>query len=268
MSLKGFTGKITIPKKPIKEAISVPSITKTKKIGKAKEESTAGEILQKAINTLSGIKTDNKNMISNILKKLDMSYDTIPNMQQKDLLYNLVTETLINKDKDDIINKMKEIIDEIDLEDLKFDLVFEKLMDIFPDEKEIVISRKNELNIAYKNYISQDQNKFVTFPDIDDIKADPNNILNEIVEITNNFDKNDSYINNLYKHLPSLERNRINYYIQKDIFRNKPLITKGLYKCKKCGSDRTVDFSYQIRSGDEPMTIFIDCLDCKYHWKD
>jgi transcription elongation factor S-II len=71
----------------------------------------------------------------------------------------------------------------------------------------------------------------------------------------------------MYEFLPSLENNRINFRIDKDIFRNKPLLGKGLYKCNRCGSDDTEDREKQTRSADEPMTVFVSCRNCGHKWK-
>ena len=44
-------------------------------------------------------------------------------------------------------------------------------------------------------------------------------------------------------------------------------VSSGVYKCRKCGGDKTTQFEMQTRSADEPMTIFITCLNCDYQWK-
>ena len=40
-----------------------------------------------------------------------------------------------------------------------------------------------------------------------------------------------------------------------------------MFTCKKCKSKKTTYYEMQTRSADEPMTIFITCLDCGKHWK-
>lgn len=74
-------------------------------------------------------------------------------------------------------------------------------------------------------------------------------------------------VNGLYDSLPSLEINRINFNIEKDIFRNKPLLGKGLFKCKWCKSNNTEDYELQTRSADEPSTVKVNCRDCGKQWK-
>jgi len=41
----------------------------------------------------------------------------------------------------------------------------------------------------------------------------------------------------------------------------------SLFTCKKCGSKKCTYYELQIRSADEPATIFITCLECGKHWK-
>lgn len=66
----------------------------------------------------------------------------------------------------------------------------------------------------------------------------------------------------LYDVLPSLKNNRINFDIEKDIFRNKPLLGKGLFKCKYCGSDNTEDYEVQTRRADEGAWVKVICRAC------
>lgn len=40
-----------------------------------------------------------------------------------------------------------------------------------------------------------------------------------------------------------------------------------MFKCSKCKSNRTTYRTAQIRSADEPETIFVTCLDCGKKWK-
>lgn len=42
---------------------------------------------------------------------------------------------------------------------------------------------------------------------------------------------------------------------------------KGLVKCRRCQSSNVLMMSKQLRSGDEPTTIFTRCIDCKETWK-
>lgn len=40
-----------------------------------------------------------------------------------------------------------------------------------------------------------------------------------------------------------------------------------MFTCKKCGKARTKYYQQQTRSADEPMTTFIQCLNCGKEWR-
>ena len=42
---------------------------------------------------------------------------------------------------------------------------------------------------------------------------------------------------------------------------------EGMHTCGKCGHKRTKTQEFQMRSSDEPMTLFITCLNCRHRWK-
>jgi transcription elongation factor S-II len=41
----------------------------------------------------------------------------------------------------------------------------------------------------------------------------------------------------------------------------------GAFQCKKCKGWKTVYYQLQTRSADEPMTTFVTCGNCGFHWK-
>ena len=41
----------------------------------------------------------------------------------------------------------------------------------------------------------------------------------------------------------------------------------SLFTCKRCMSKNCTYYELQIRSADEPATIFVSCLDCGKHWR-
>ena len=43
--------------------------------------------------------------------------------------------------------------------------------------------------------------------------------------------------------------------------------TTTMFKCSRCNKRNCSYFELQTRSADEPMTIFITCLDCGKKWK-
>ena len=42
----------------------------------------------------------------------------------------------------------------------------------------------------------------------------------------------------------------------------------GGFVCRKCKKERTSFYQMQTRSSDEPMTVFINCLDCGFRWRE
>lgn len=47
----------------------------------------------------------------------------------------------------------------------------------------------------------------------------------------------------------------------------KPVANTSMYQCRSCRSRECHSFALQTRSGDEPMTIFIRCLNCGNRWR-
>jgi len=47
----------------------------------------------------------------------------------------------------------------------------------------------------------------------------------------------------------------------------KPEAMTDTFKCRQCGSRSCSYYEVQTRSADEPMTQFINCLDCGNRWK-
>lgn len=62
-------------------------------------------------------------------------------------------------------------------------------------------------------------------------------------------------------------------HIEKKIKRDMALASSkieastDLFTCRKCKSTRCTYYELQTRSADEPMTIFVTCLDCGKHFK-
>ena len=56
--------------------------------------------------------------------------------------------------------------------------------------------------------------------------------------------------------------------------REKVMLDNGLdpskgteFKCHKCRSTKCTFYALQTRSSDEPMTLFVTCLNCGKNWK-
>lgn len=44
-------------------------------------------------------------------------------------------------------------------------------------------------------------------------------------------------------------------------------VKEGMYTCKKCKGKKTTFYEQQTRSCDEPMTVFVQCIDCGHNMK-
>lgn len=42
---------------------------------------------------------------------------------------------------------------------------------------------------------------------------------------------------------------------------------EGAFTCNRCKSKKTVYYQLQTRSSDEPMTTFVECVNCQKRWK-
>lgn len=52
--------------------------------------------------------------------------------------------------------------------------------------------------------------------------------------------------------------------------RAKPMeVAEGIFKCRRCGSEKTTSIAAQLRGADEPMTNFVTCANprCKNQWR-
>ena len=65
----------------------------------------------------------------------------------------------------------------------------------------------------------------------------------------------------------ALEEGHVKILRESTILQTEETGIKGYGKCKYCSSTELVVATKQMRSGDEPTTIFVRCILCKKGWK-
>lgn len=50
-------------------------------------------------------------------------------------------------------------------------------------------------------------------------------------------------------------------------FENNVAAATNMFTCRKCKGKNCTYYMQQVRSADEPMTIYVTCIDCSYRWK-
>jgi len=79
-------------------------------------------------------------------------------------------------------------------------------------------------------------------------------------------DENEMVNKNKRKEIQQNIDNNINS-VRSDWDEKHAPVTEGVYKCAKCGGKKTRQHEMQTRSADEPMTVFIHCVNCGNSWK-
>jgi DNA-directed RNA polymerase subunit M/transcription elongation factor TFIIS len=59
----------------------------------------------------------------------------------------------------------------------------------------------------------------------------------------------------------------IHKQLRKEYINNEKKNQDGFFKCGRCKSMKTTYYQMQTRSADEPMTVFVSCLNCERNWK-
>lgn len=60
---------------------------------------------------------------------------------------------------------------------------------------------------------------------------------------------------------------RIHKELRKEYLTREIKNQEGFFVCGRCKSNKTTYYQMQTRSADEPMTVFVSCLNCDRNWK-
>lgn len=68
---------------------------------------------------------------------------------------------------------------------------------------------------------------------------------------------------------PDMWRSLIDKKVKRDAskYTNNIQASTDMFTCNKCNSKKCYYYELQTRSADEPMTVFITCLDCGKQWR-
>ena len=102
---------------------------------------------------------------------------------------------------------------------------------------------------------------------------DPNSYIQN-TEFKNKVTSNEIDIDNIanissYDIYPEIWKELLDNKIKRDKLKYelKPEAMTDVFKCRKCNSRSCSYYEVQTRSADEPMTQFINCLDCGNRWR-
>ena len=163
----------------------------------------------------------------------------------------------------------KKVVDKIDT-----------IVNNYPKSRNIEISiYNNTIKKAREYYIIRkwDNKKFLLL------------YKNKIMSVYSNL-KNDSYIQNknlldrvknneiksrtianLENHeiFPEYWKEKIDEKMKRDqlLYEMKPESMTDVFLCRKCKKRECSYYEVQTRSADEPMTVFVTCLNCKSRWR-
>lgn len=121
-------------------------------------------------------------------------------------------------------------------------------------------------NILFKNLY---QNKFISIISNLNSKSyiQNKNLLKRVKK--NEIKANDLATLSVYDIFPEIWTDMIDKKTKRDKLKYelKQQAMTEMFKCRKCGSRKCSYYEIQTRSADEPMTQFINCLDCGTRWK-
>ena len=152
-----------------------------------------------------------------------------------------------------------------------------KLGEFFVKEKDAINLEKGIHNwtlkeATNKKVIKKWDNPFFVQIYLDHLRSIYNNLKNErLIEMVNNGDIKSQEIAFMthQEMLPEKweELLKAKSIRDKNKFEQNIEAATDTFKCRKCHSKKCTYYQMQTRSADEPMTIFVTCIDCGNRWK-
>lgn len=139
-------------------------------------------------------------------------------------------------------------------------------------EKDVITKIKELEQIMYNKLTKQQyvqRGKAIT-SNVNDVKNEDFriNILNGNLkpEKLITMDVNDMANKEIKKEIETINKTTLDS-LRSDWADKHAPVFEGVHKCFRCGGRRCSSKEIQMRSADEPMTIFIRCIDCGNEWK-
>jgi len=93
----------------------------------------------------------------------------------------------------------------------------------------------------------------------------------ELLDKLNNGEIKSKDIATMQNHelFPRFWKEKVDEKMKRDqlLFEMKPESMTDVFLCRKCKKRECSYYEVQTRSADEPMTVFVTCLNCKTRWK-
>jgi hypothetical protein len=138
--------------------------------------------------------------------------------------------------------------------------ILQRTMNIWNGTREQIVQLSNLRYIGDGTLIVDPRRKNIIMELIGMLRANP---YDEVVEFLSHASDHDFIL----WEQPSLDEGR-NKLIREIIIRTaEDEGIEGIDKCRYCPSTRLVYATVQLRSGDEPKTVFVRCVECKKQWK-
>ena len=206
-------------------------------------------------------KNSNNNLDQSIMSQSTNIFSSKPMKKQDEKPNNNIPSELIDKNHSNLRNAMKKILYEAFITNLPSEYTKNDVI-----EKVLSIEKEMNNNLMEGKYLTKGRaiSSHLSVPENEEFKL---NILKgelipeQLIKMENN------------EMISSKEKNNIQK-IKDNVFESKrsdwnkehTKVKEGMYTCYKCKGKRTTTQEIQMRSADEPMTLFVTCVDCGHNW--